>query len=77
MAKNKLRLPVCLGTNKLLPSAIDKVNDQSYLTALGLVIWGNQLTNKDKRHVTLGKISEEVFGGMAKKVVNAFKNLIP
>lgn len=77
VAKNKLRLPVCLGTNKLLPLSIDKVNDPSYLTALGLVTWGNQLTNKGKRHVDFGKIGEDVFGGVAKKIADAFKNLIP
>jgi len=77
VAKEKLRLPACLGTNRLLPSAIDKVNDQSYLTALGLVVWGNQLTSKGKKAMALGKISEEVFGGAMKKITDAFKNLIP
>ncbi len=77
IAKNKLRLPACLGTNKVLPLAIDKVNDQSYLTALGLVVWGNQLTNKEKPNRALGKISEAVFGNIGKKISEAFKNLIP
>jgi cell division protein FtsA len=44
VAKAKLRLPACLGTNKDLSSVIDKVNDPSFLTALGLVIWGSQLS---------------------------------
>jgi cell division protein FtsA len=77
VAKNKLRLPVCLGANKILPQSIDKVNDQGYLTALGLVAWGNQLTSKSKRPVALSKLGEDVFGSLAKKVTDAFKNLIP
>ena len=44
VAKNKLRLPVCLAKNKTLPLVIDKVNEPSFLTALGLVLWGSQLT---------------------------------
>jgi cell division protein FtsA len=41
-AKKKLRLPVCLGTNKSTMAVIDKVNDLQFLTALGLVVWGSQ-----------------------------------
>lgn len=45
-AKDKLRLPACLGTNKFLDSIIDKVNDPNFLTALGLTIWGDQLSGR-------------------------------
>jgi len=41
-AKKKLRLPVCIGTNKNIVAVIDKVNDIRYTNALGLVIWGEQ-----------------------------------
>ncbi len=41
LAKKSLRLPVCLGSNRNVPAVIDKVNDLSYLTALGLVAWGD------------------------------------
>lgn len=45
-AKDKLRLPACLGANKFLDSVIDKVNDPNFLTALGLIIWGDQLSGR-------------------------------
>jgi len=48
VAKNKLRLPACLGSNQNVSLALDKVNDVNYLTALGLVAWGNQLTKRKK-----------------------------
>jgi cell division protein FtsA len=41
-AKKQLRLPACLGTNRNIHTVIDKVNDLNFLTALGLVAWGNQ-----------------------------------
>jgi cell division protein FtsA len=43
VAKRKLRLPVSLGYPQRLASVIDKVNDLSYITALGLVLWGNSV----------------------------------
>jgi len=76
MAKNKLRLPACLGANKNVPLALDKVNDISYLTALGLVAWGNQLTRRKK-----GSRFNWPAGGSAgktlEKVKGWFNSLIP
>jgi cell division protein FtsA len=46
LAKRKLRLPVSLGTAQNIISATEKTQDPSYLTALGLVIWGNQSVRK-------------------------------
>ncbi len=43
VAKRKLRLPVSLGYPQRLASVVDKVNDLSYITALGLVLWGNSV----------------------------------
>ncbi len=48
VAKRKLRLPACLGFAQNLTSAIDKVQDFSFLTAVGLVAWGDQLTRGQK-----------------------------
>jgi len=45
LAKKNLRLPVCLGANRNVPSVVDKVNDLSYLTALGLVAWGDHYSS--------------------------------
>lgn len=47
-AKKKLRLPACLGTNKVAQTVIDKVEDVNYLTALGLAIWGNHALGQER-----------------------------
>ncbi len=47
IAKKKLRLPVALGVNRSVATVVDKVNDLEYLTALGLVVWGHQMTKTD------------------------------
>jgi cell division protein FtsA len=76
VAKNKLRLPACLGTNQNIPLAIDKVNDVNYLTALGLVAWGNHLTRRKKS----SRINWPSSGAAAKgieQVKDWFKSLIP
>jgi len=43
VAKRKLRLPVSLGYPQKLVSVVDKVNDLSFIAALGLVLWGNAI----------------------------------
>jgi len=76
-AKNRLRLPACLGTNKNILLAIDKVNDINYLTALGLAVWGNQLIGRDKKG---SKLNWQIGGAAGKglaKVREWFKSLIP
>ncbi len=47
VAKRKLRLPATLGANRSVATVVDKVNDLEYLTALGLINWGNQLYKGD------------------------------
>ncbi|RMD59603.1 cell division protein FtsA [Candidatus Parcubacteria bacterium] len=48
VAKRQLRLPACIGTNQNISGAvIDKINDPAYLTALGLVGWGNHYLDVD------------------------------
>lgn len=42
IAKQKLRLPASIGTNKNANTIIDKVNEPGYLTALGLTVWGSK-----------------------------------
>ncbi len=75
-AKKRLRLPASLGANKNVPLAIDKVNDVNYLTALGLVAWGNQLSGNKKG----SKLNRQVSGMAGKtieKVKQWFSSLIP
>ena len=75
-AKNKLRLPACLGVNKNVPLVIDKVNDVNYLTALGLVAWGNQLT-KGAKGSRLSWPGSGAAGKTLEKIKQWFSSLIP
>ncbi len=50
LAKQKLRLPVALGTPIGITSITDRVNDLSFTTAIGLVQWGiNETPDQVKR----------------------------
>ncbi|MDP2709305.1 MAG: cell division protein FtsA [bacterium] len=75
-AKDKLRLPACLGSNQNVPLAIDKVSDVNYLTALGLVAWGNQLTKKSKAS-RFNWPSSGAAGKTLDKIKDWFNSLIP
>jgi cell division protein FtsA len=76
VAKKKLRLPTSVGSNKNAETVIDKVNDISFLTALGLVTWGNQFSGKkmgiEKKWPGAKAINESV-----NKIKGWFKSLIP
>ncbi|MFH1233444.1 MAG: cell division protein FtsA [Patescibacteria group bacterium] len=74
VGKNKLRLPVCLGSNENVAATIDKVNDSIYLTALGLMVWGNKL-NQGKRGTNNG--SKNIISDIIKKIKQRFSSLIP
>jgi len=76
VGKRKLRLPVSLGSNIGVQAIIDKVNDLEYLNALGLVVWGNnvseQMTNSGQK--IPGK---EMFQKTLTKAKSWIKSLIP
>lgn len=75
-AKNKLRLPACIGLNQNVSLVIDKVNDVNYLTALGLVAWGNQLTKRKKNSI-MKWTGGGTFGKAIEQTKEWFKSLIP
>ncbi|MFH1662094.1 MAG: cell division protein FtsA [Candidatus Falkowbacteria bacterium] len=72
LAKEKLRLPACLGTNKNIDTVIDKVNHTNFLTALGLVSWGSQLTKSGKNWPGI-EVADKAVGQIKKW----FSSLIP
>jgi len=73
-AKKELRLPASLSTNQGLVSAIDKVNDLSFSTALGLVVWGFESQERQSG----GKIFEKMVPNLKLgKVKDVFKKFIP
>ena len=75
VAKNKLRLPVCIGANHTIEAVIGKVNDPRFLTALGLVVWGSQETPQ-KQGMGFNKIGGNLKSS-AGKVSDWFKSLMP
>lgn len=76
VAKKKLRLPAAIGANRNVATVIDKVNEQEFLTALGLVAWGDQLKNTRKG----GKLNwpgQDQVSGAVNAVSSWFKKLLP
>lgn len=73
VAKNKLKLPASLGYPYDIVSVIDKVNDLSHTTAIGLVKWGNNLAAGNKGITSKFKSVSKVTGKMKKWI----KNLMP
>ncbi len=75
VAKEKLRLPVTLGSNKTIATAIDKVNDLEYLTALGLLTWAEQVS----RHAEVDKKTSplKMFGNLFGKAKGLLGSLKP
>lgn len=73
IAKSKLRLPAMIGVIKNIDTVIDKVKQPEYLTTLGLVTWGYNLSDK-KRLVWPGG---EVIDKTVEKMKKWFSSLIP
>jgi cell division protein FtsA len=73
VAKKKLRLPAAVGVNRSSFTMIDKVNDPAYLTALGLVAWGNAGSpGRQGGAANFGKLFKGLFDGLkkgAKKII--------
>ena len=72
--KKTLRLPACLGVNNNVPAVIDKVNETEFLTALGLVVWGQQVYAPRGLTNIPGK---ELMGKSIKSIKKWFANFVP
>ena len=77
-AKKHLRLPAVISTPQDITSAIDKVSDPAFSTAIGLVVWGSQLESS-RGGKAFSKIVNLIpnmknLSGQAKKF---FKKIIP
>lgn len=77
-AKKRLRLPASQGVPLNITSAIDKINDPSFSTAIGLVVWGNQLESHRGRR-GLGQLLNYLpnIQGVTDKAKKLFKKIIP
>ena len=67
--KRKLKLPACLGYPYDIISVIDKVNDLSFTTAVGLVKWGASRQNGSSRFKSVTHATD--------KLKKWFKSLMP
>lgn len=74
-AKAQLRLPACYGSNKNMATIIDKVNDLEFLNALGLVAWGDQVS--DDSHSSFFKDSKKMVGQSVSKIKKWISSLMP
>jgi cell division protein FtsA len=76
LGKKKTMLPVVIGTSRRFNTAVDKVNDMSFATGLGLVMWGYNAMS-EKGGVKFG-LSQKIHlvGEAADKVKDWFKKLI-
>jgi cell division protein FtsA len=72
VSKKILRLPVALATNKQAASRYDKANDLEYLTASGLVVWGDNLSKQANRQSGGFGLGTDL-GGMFKKILSFLK----
>lgn len=53
VAKKRTLLPVTIGAVQRFNTAVDKVNDITYVNALGLVLWGYQAMSQNSNKVNL------------------------
>lgn len=75
LARETMNLPVQIGFPQNFEGIVDKIDDPSYSTAIGLLVWGSRLEetglgmNFDFSKLKLGKLSETIKGWA--------KNLMP
>ncbi len=77
VAKSKLRLPACLGSNKAAANIIDKVDDLTYFTGLGLALWGNMTIMQEERSSRGKWISKNSVKKSIGKIKDIFSKFMP
>lgn len=78
LAKEKLRLPAALGYPSGVSSVLEKVNDLSFATAVGLTIWGAEMERTRTRTGKFSKLlSVRGFDQVMSGAKRLFKSLIP
>jgi cell division protein FtsA len=76
IGKKKTMLPVSVGNTQKFNTAIDKVNDVTFVNALGLMLWGYQMSSQSSkgRFNLGGKLGS--MGDVAQNVKKWLKSLI-
>lgn len=77
LAKKEFRLPASLGNLDNIKTAIDKVNDLSYTTAAGLVVWGYQLGAQKNRDSGFRGVGFNSYKKFLENIRDWFKSLLP
>lgn len=77
VTKEKLRLPVSLGYPRNIYTAIEKVNDIGYSTAVGLLKWGEQMSAQNYSRSSSWADKIKVVNTVGNKVRDWFKGLKP
>ncbi len=77
VAKSKLRLPASLGYPQELISSLDKVNDLSFSTAVGLVLWGAEMSKKGGRGLKLPLADFKSMDKAVSRIKKLFKSFLP
>ena len=75
LAKKVLKLPAQIGFPKELNGVVDKVDDPSFATAIGLIMWDadeNGMFSSEKSRFKLPS-----FGGIGQKIRKIFKTFLP
>lgn len=76
LAKKHLRLPVTLGLPGSVTTVIDRVDDPSFATAVGLVLWANEFLLGSSR--TVNKFARKVLeNDTVAKMRKWFKSFLP
>jgi cell division protein FtsA len=76
LAKKQLRLPVVVGNPGSVTTVIDRVDDPSYATAVGLVLWANEFLLGSTR--TVNKFTRKVLeNDTVQNLRKWFKSFLP
>ncbi len=77
LAKKELRLPVQVGFPLNISTIIDRVDDPSYATAVGLVLWGDEYLNR-RAGAGVSKFARKVLENASiEKMRRFFKQFLP
>lgn len=76
VAKKQFSLPAAIGVPHKFKTAIDKIEDPVFATALGLVMWGQNMTEQSSSSLS-GLARFSAVGNATTKMKKWFKSLLP
>jgi cell division protein FtsA len=78
LAKEKLKLPVQLGYPQGIDGLVDKIDDPTFATSIGLIFWALEMTSdkEDRKMFSIGKVSPSGFKAIG-RIKSWLKNFLP